>query len=97
MDNQDNNVTSSGHPLHQMQPQYVPTSVGNWFVTMLLTFIPLIGFIMLIVWAFGGNTEPSKKNWDRAQLIWMIIVIILSIVFGATVITIIAGAASGLF
>jgi len=62
-------------------------STGEWVVTLLVTAIPLIGFIMLFVWAFGNNTISSKANWAKATLIWMAISIaiyILSvIIFGA--------------
>ncbi len=46
----------------QRQPENKPVSAGEWFVTILLTWIPLIGFIMMFVWAFGGGVNPSKKN-----------------------------------
>jgi ribosomal protein L37E len=57
-----------------------PISFGNWMGTMLLPFIPIIGFfiypVMLFVWAFGSDTPPSKKNWARASLIVSAIVIV---------------------
>jgi hypothetical protein len=36
---------------------------------------------MLFVWAFGGGTNPSKKNWAIATLIWYAIGIVLFIIF----------------
>jgi hypothetical protein len=58
-------------------------SVGDWFVTILITAIPLVGLIMLFVWAFGSGTNPNKANWAKAQLIWMLIAIVISIfIFG---------------
>ena len=32
-----------------VQPNDQTVSVGDWFVTMLLTSIPMVGFIMLLV------------------------------------------------
>jgi len=62
-------------------------SMGDWILTMILTGIPLVGIIMIFVWAFGGNAKPSKRNYARAALILAIIGIVLSIlmsiVFGA--------------
>jgi hypothetical protein len=55
-------------------------SVGNWMVTILLTYIPIVNLIMLIVWAFGGAQE-SKANWAKAMLIWMLIGIVIWIIF----------------
>ncbi len=54
-------------------------SVGNWMITLLLTFIPLVNIIMLLVWAFGSGTHPSKANWAKAMLLWFVIFIGLSI------------------
>ena len=54
-------------------------SMGDWILTMILTGIPLVGIIMIFVWAFGGNTKPSKRNYARAALILAIIGIVLSI------------------
>ncbi len=58
-------------------------STGNWFVTLLITAIPLIGIIMLFVWGFSDGTNPNKKNWARAALIWVAIVIVINIVMFA--------------
>lgn len=55
-------------------------SIGRWFVTILLTFIPIVGLILLIVWAAAGDKYPSRKNWAIAQLIWMIIIYVIVIV-----------------
>ena len=69
-------------------------SVGNWLLTMLLMCIPIVNIVMLFVWAFGGGAEKSKSNWAKAQLIWMLIMIILSIVisvaFGAMIATLLS-------
>ena len=61
-------------------------SMGEWFVTILLTWIPIVGLVMMFVWGFGGGTNSTKKNWARANLIWMVVGIVLSILFGATII-----------
>ncbi len=54
---------------------YETVSVGNWMLTLLLMCIPLINIIMLFVWAFGGGAPPSKANWAKASLIWMVIAV----------------------
>lgn len=60
---------------------------GEWVVTYLITAIPLIGIIMLFVWAFGGNANPNKANWAKAALVLAAIVIgiyiIIFMIFGA--------------
>lgn len=57
-----------------------PISVGNWMLTLFLTFIPLVNIIMLLVWAFSSSTPPSKANWAKAALLWMVIFFAISIV-----------------
>lgn len=52
---------------------YRPVTVGDWMLTYLLMCIPLVNFILLLVWAFGGGTPVSKANWAKASLLWMII------------------------
>ena len=49
--------------------QKAPQSLGDWIINVLVSKIPLIGFIMLIVWAVDKNTEPDKANWAKAELI----------------------------
>jgi hypothetical protein len=56
-------------------------SVKDWIITILITAIPLVGLIMLFVWAFGDSSQPSKKNWAIATLIWYAIMIVLVIIF----------------
>jgi hypothetical protein len=46
-----------------------PVSLGDWVVSVLVTKIPLIGLIMLIVWALDKNIDPNKSNWAKAELI----------------------------
>lgn len=56
-------------------------SVGAWMLTLFICAIPLVGFIYLLVVAFGGSASESRKNWARAQFIWMLIGVVLSIIF----------------
>lgn len=54
-------------------------SVGEWMVTLLVSFIPIVNIVMYFVWGLGGNTNPNKANWAKASLIWIAIVIALYI------------------
>lgn len=58
-------------------------SVGDWLITMIITAIPIVGIIMLFVWAFSSSTHPTKANWAKASLILLAIVIVLYIIFFA--------------
>lgn len=58
-----------------------PVSLGDWIVTLLILWIPLVNIIMLFVWGFSDGTHPSKRNFCRAYLIWILIGIVLVIGF----------------
>lgn len=56
-------------------------SVGEWMITLLVSFIPIVNIVMYFVWGLGGNTNPNKANWAKASLIWLAIAIALYILF----------------
>jgi len=56
-------------------------TVGDWILTMILMLIPVVNFIMLLVWAFSSSTPASKSNWAKASLIFMILGILLTALF----------------
>lgn len=61
-------------------------SVGAWVGTMLLTCIPVVGFICMIVWAVSSSPEKrSRKNWAIAQFITLLVAIVLIYVLYAVV------------
>lgn len=63
-------------------PQANPAdSVGSWMLALLLTGIPIVGFIYLLVVAFGGSASISKQNWARAAFIWQLIAIGIMLLF----------------
>ena len=77
------NETTQPNPVNGMQ-QYNPMSVGDWIITSLIFAIPIVGFVMLFVWGFGSNTQPSKANWAKATLIMIgISIVILLLFFGS--------------
>lgn len=80
-------------PMQQMyQPKYgtantawqdtndQPLSVGGWIATMIVLMIPVVNFIMLLVWAFGSGNK-SRKNYCLASLIIAVVMIALIMVF----------------
>ena len=70
-------------------PERPDESVGSWMLTLLLCGIPVIGFIYLLVLAFGSGAAPSKRNFARDVFAWEIIAliatIILYVLFGAAI------------
>jgi hypothetical protein len=68
-------------------PEYQkpPQSLGDWIINVLITKIPLIGFIMLIVLAVDKNTELNKANWAKAELIVTLIALVIGLLIMAIV------------
>lgn len=62
-----------------------PTSLGEWIIAVLVKRLPLIGLIMLIVWATDKSTDPDKANWAKAELIVKLIIFALVLIFIAVI------------
>ena len=82
--------------MEEIENQNVKTmSVKDWLYTLLILAIPLVGFIMLFVYAFGSDQNENRQNWAKAQLIIMAIIVtlvmIFFIVFGAIFVAAMAG------
>jgi len=53
-------------------------TIGEWMLMMFLVSIPIVGLVMLLVWAFESNPHPIKSNWAKANLIWGLIMMLFS-------------------
>lgn len=64
---------------------YGMTSLGGWIGTVILSAIPLVGFILLICWAagMGGAEHQDRRNWALAQIIVQVVAIVLVIIISA--------------
>ncbi len=62
-----------------------PTSLGEWVIAVLVKRLPLIGLVMLIIWATDKNTDPEKANWAKAELIVKLIIFAVVIIFIAII------------
>lgn len=64
-------------------------SIQDWVITLIITALPIIGFIMLFVWGFGSGTNENKANFAKAALIMYAIMIgiyiLFMVVFGAAI------------
>ncbi len=58
-------------------------SVGSYIGMFILSAIPLVGFILLLVWAFSGGENPNRKNYARAVLIISVVGTTLGILLAA--------------
>lgn len=67
--------------------KYEPITTGGFIGIMLLMMLPIVNFILLLVWACGGCRKVNKTNFARAMLIIMLISAVLSgiifLIFGS--------------
>lgn len=70
---------------------YTPISMWGYFGYELLFSIPCIGFILLLVFSFGGTKNVNLRNFARSYFCFMIILLVL---VGILMLT---GATAGLF
>jgi len=65
--------------------RYEPISTKGYIGISLLACIPIIGLVLLIVWACGGCKKINKRNFARAMLIMMAIALVFSLILGVVV------------
>lgn len=65
-------------PVTQPDPD-LPVTLAEWLGVFCLNLIPVMGpvvfFVMLFVWAFGSTKKPSLKNFARAVLLFLAILL----------------------
>lgn len=84
------NPVSSEPPVRQAPV----VSVSDWLITLLIMAIPIVNIIMMFIWAFSPDTNPSKANYFKASLIWAAIWLGISIVIIVVFVAFIASAVS---
>ena len=62
--------------------KYEPITTGGYIGIMLLMCIPVVGQILMIVWALGGCRKINKRNLARAALIMMVVALVISLILG---------------
>lgn len=68
--------------------EYRPISMWGYFGYQILFSIPIIGFILLLVFSFGGTQNKNLKNYARSYFCFMILAMILvAIIVAVTVST----------
>lgn len=57
-----------------------PLPVWKYIGIFLLMGIPILGIIMIFVWAFGSSCNQNTKNFARAVLIMSLIAVVLTVI-----------------
>lgn len=52
-------------------------SMGDYIKMFVISAIPIVGFILLLMWAFGATSGPNKRNFAKAYLVVMVVGVIL--------------------
>lgn len=63
------------------EPSAKVMSYKEWALTIFISSLPLIGFIMLLIWAFGDEANIHKKNWAKGSLLLALIALIFVFFF----------------
>lgn len=64
--------------------EFQPISMWGYFGYQILFMIPVIGFIILIVFALGGTKNVNLKNFARSYFCVAIIVLVVVLIIAAT-------------
>lgn len=56
---------------------YTPISMWGYFGYQLLFGIPCVGFILILIFSFGGTKNVNVKNFARSYFCYMIVLIAL--------------------
>ncbi len=63
------------HPAEEPQEQDVPAlGFGSTLGTLVVFDIPLVGFIMMLVWSFAGSPDSARQRLARAYLVRTLII-----------------------
>lgn len=69
--------------LYEGEEQYRPLTAWGYVGYTLLFSIPLVGLVLIIVFALSDN-NINRRNYARSYLCWMLIAVILIIFAVAT-------------
>ncbi|MBP3485505.1 MAG: zinc ribbon domain-containing protein [Oscillospiraceae bacterium] len=64
--------------------KYEPITTGGYIGIMLLMCIPIVGQILMIIWAFAAR-KVNKRSLARASLIMLVVMLIISFLIGLAV------------
>lgn len=82
-----NNVPVNSVPVNNVTPsipeEYKPIGMWGYFGYEILFAIPCVGFIVLLVFAFGGTRNINLRNFARSYFCFLIILVALALIIAA--------------
>lgn len=64
--------------------EYKPISMWGYFGYELLFSIPCVGFILLLVFAFGGTRNINLREFARSYFCFLIVMVVFCLIIGST-------------
>ena len=74
-------TVSAPAPIPAAPVDTAPLKTSDYLILHLVNMIPLVGFILMLMWSFSDNVNLNRKNFCRAYLIMYAISFVLSILF----------------
>lgn len=73
-------------PYTPWEPQPEPLTLGRTVGTLLVGALPLVGWIVLLIWAFESGAEPNRRTLARGYLVvkaigWALAVLMYVLLF----------------
>ena len=62
---------------NNLPPEYRPISMWGYFGYEILFSIPIVGFILLLVFSFGGTKNVNLRNFARSYFCVLIIAVVV--------------------
>ena len=53
--------------------------------------IPIVNIVMLVIWGFGNSDNPNRKNWAKAQIIVIAVMIVIWMLLLSTMVGMMSG------
>ena len=69
-------------------------SIGQWMLYIFVAGIPVVGFVMLIVWMLD-KTNMARRNWATAMLLWMVIAYLMIFLLWGSIFAMMGSAMQG--
>ena len=61
--------TEAARPLYHRQTPEAGMTTVEYFFTLLVFSIPLVGLVLQLIWSFSGPEDPARRNLSRAYLL----------------------------
>ena len=68
---------------YNIPEEYRPISMWGYLGYQILFSIPILGFILLIVFSVGGSRNINLRNFARSYFCYLIIIVVLAVLIAA--------------